>query len=445
VVIERTPGVTVRLDATRAAAGKRAWGVFVDVMLDGKRLARTHFFPTEAEANVMYTAAVAEVRRLREEVERQAALTKALAVPALPEAPKGTVLFEPLARRWLKEHIAPPRKSPNTWENYERLLRLHLFPIMRTWPVTDQVMGTMRLTDVLRDTLAVTTPEKEGLSLSNRVACQRCLSSFFGWARTKLPPGQLLTNPAAGIEPQHLRRDDELKVKLRQEPNPMTRVQVEAFLTWQKEHHPDLWPFFVWLVDEGSRQGEVSAIEWDQIFLAQGKAYILQTFSYAQRRWERKQAGAKRGEVCEGLGQKETKTHRTDQYIDLSDRVREMLPLVKAGNLEAWMKRGRYGKEPKHVFLNSELRPRRPDNALRDAFAEGCAALELVGQTGKPFTIHCLRDTFATLAILEQKLDLGWVALMLGHSSEETLKEHYYKWVRLVAANPLAGLKHGKS
>ena len=76
------------------------------------------------------------------------------------------------------------------------------------------------------------------------------------------------------------------------------------------------------------------------------------------------------------------------------------------------MKRGRPGKEKRHVFLNTKGEPRRPDEIVYRSFREGCDALKLVGQTGKRFTVHCLRDTFATLAILEGKA-LGWVSMMV--------------------------------
>ena len=70
-------------------------------------------------------------------------------------------------------------------------------------------------------------------------------------------------------------------------------------------------------------------------------------------------------------------------------------------------------------------------------FREACEANKLVGQTGRKFTPHCLRDTFATLKILQGKHP-GWVAMMLGHETETTTRERYYKWIRLVEENPLA-------
>jgi integrase len=422
MIARRVRGVHLRFDGKR----QLPWGLFIDVTINGKRYAPTKFFATEAEAERCYPAAAEEVARLRIEAANEAQLRKAL-VTELPTAPKGTVLFETLATRWLEEEIRPPRRTAATYRNYKGLLDRHLLPIMRTWPVTDDVMSKKRLKDVLRDQLY-----DKGLSLSMRVACQRCLSAFFSWALTELPPKQLQVNFAYKLGSQ-LRNDDEIAIQLRQEPNPMTRAQVEAFLAWQQEHQPQLWELFVWLADEGSRIGEACALKWSNI--DGDKAHIVEAFSSSERWMERR-----RGKE-DGLGEKDTKTHRTNQYIDLTDRVVEMLPKLKARTLEEWMKRGRYGKEPQHVFVNSKGRARRPDKTVYAAFRQACDDLNLRGQTGKKFTIHCLRDTFATLAILEKRLALGWVALMLGHATEETLKKHYFRWVRLVEANPLAGIK----
>jgi integrase len=438
----RVPGITLRFDPKRAAG--LGWGVFVDVRLNGKRHSPSKFFATEEEAERAYRIAAATVAAMRAEVEQDARLKQALAVPPLPQAPKGTVLFETMAKDWLEKTIKPPRRTASTYRGYKGLLERHLFPIMRSWPVNAEVMKPLRLTDVLREDLY-----KKGVSLSTRVACQRCLSAFFVWAKKQLPAELPYDNPALKLAID-LRMDAEITIRLRQEPNPMTRVQVEDFLAWIKDHYRELWEFFVWLADAGSRVGEVSALKWEHIDVQRGKAHIIDAFSYAHLWWERQQGNADgRGENAATIrtapprkksqadGEKDTKTHRSNQYIDLSDRVVEMLPDLKTRNLEAWMAVGRPGKEPEHVFLNSKLRPRRPDSKLYKAFRAACDTLGLVGQTGEPFTVHCLRDTFATLAILEGKLDLGWVALMLGHATEETLKKHYFKYVRLVADNPL--------
>jgi len=425
----RVIGVTVRHEPKRALP----WGLYVDARIGGERVSGTKFFATEAEAEAQYPVAAADITRRRTQAEQQAALQKALNVPVLPEAPRGKVLFETLTTKWLDEYVKESFTAA-TYRNYKGLLDRYLLPIMRSWPVDDRTMEKTRIKFVLREQLY-----KAGVPLPTRRACQRCLSACFNWIESELPGGLLTRNPASKLG-KFLRQKDEKHVILKPQPNPMTRVQVEAFLTWQEQHYPELADLFLWLADEGSRIGEVCALKWAHLkldTLDRGKANIVEAFSSATR-WQERQDGDERG-----LGEKDTKTHRTDQWIDLTRRVVVRMRARKAANLEAWMARGRYGKEPVHCFLTRDLLPRRPDKKLYRAFREGCDALQLRGETGKPFTIHCLRDTFASLALLEGKA-LGEVSMMLGHANVKTTQDHYVKWLRLADRNIFDVAKGGE-
>ena len=123
-----------------------------------------------------------------------------------------------------------------------------------------------------------------------------------------------------------------------------------------------------------------------------------------------------------------------EQWIDSPALVLALRDLHADQRKEAF----RCGRPvPHHVFVNTAGEPQRPDGMMRDVFREACTALKLRGQTGRAFTPHCLRDSFATGHLMAGK-DVGWVAMMLGHASEETTLRYYYKWVRQAAANPLA-------
>lgn len=427
-MIARVVGVTIRCEPKRPLP----WGLYVDTRINGERVSGTRFFATEAEAEAQYPVAAAEIQRRRDDAEHQARLKAALnAPPELPTAPRGTVLFETVARRWLTEHVKEMCAAA-TYRNYKRLLDAHLLPVMRTWPVADATMTGARIKDVLKVQLFA-----RGVPLPTRLACHACLSALFSWAKGELLPVTLTRNPAEGLG-MFIRDKTEKHVQLKQAANPMTRVQVEAFLTWQETNRPELYPLFVWLADEGSRVGEACALKWTVLDLDNGKGHVVAAFSASQL-WAERQAGDERG-----LGEKDTKTHRSDQYVDLSDRVVEVYGKLKATNREAWLKRGRRPiQEPVHCLLTRDGTPRRPDKIVYAAFRAGCDALGLKGQTGEPFTIHCLRDTFATLSLLEGK-PLGWVSMMLGHADTETTRRHYVKWIRLAEVNPLSTKKQGR-
>ena len=61
---------------------------------------------------------------------------------------------------------------------------------MRTWPVHDETLTAARIKDVLKVQLV-----KAAVTLPTRLACQACLSAFFSWAISELPP--------AAVHPQH--------------------------------------------------------------------------------------------------------------------------------------------------------------------------------------------------------------------------------------------------
>lgn len=429
----RVVGVTIRQEAHRR---QLSWGLFVDTHVGGDRVVGSKFFATEAEAEAQYPAAAADVTRRRTEHADALRLKAALNVPALPQAPKGTVLFETLVHRWLNERVKP-QQAASTYIGYEGLMRNHLLPIMRTWPVSDTVIDRNRVKLVLRDEL-----RRTGRSVKTRRAAQRCLVGFFKWALTEVP-AQLRFNPASGLlnEIRHTTEmlGDGLVADPDKEPNPMTRVQVEAFLKWQQEHYPQFYELFLFLVDGGVRVGEAAALKVDRLDLERGKAHIVQTFSGAKRKLELEAEKTQR-KGLDGRGEKMTKTRQRYQFIDLSDRVIAALAALRSRHLEAWLKRGRHGKEPQHVFLNSRLQPRRPDKIVYRAFRAGCNALQLKGESGEPFTIHALRATFITLSLLEGR-SVGWVVSMVGHKDETTLRRFYLKWIRLTEENPLAGVK----
>ena len=444
-MVDRVPGISIRFEPGRAATGL-AYGVFISVMINGQRYRPSKFFATLDQAVAHYPLAAKEVAKLRAEKEEDAKRRQALNVPELPKAPKGCTLFETGARDWLKLQVKE-MNDPGTYKFYRDLLEKHLFPIMRTWPVTDEVMTLQRVRGVLKDDLFA-----KGLSLKRRDACRACLSAYFGWAIVTLPAGQLTRNPLkppgepAGKKGRgyslYLRNPAEKHEQLKKTPNPMTTGQYEAALAWWQEHRPRFYLWFLIQGDVGPRVAEVSALKVDHLKLDQRvpQAHICQTFSSPKRWLELQDDERSKGLPEPTAGEKGTKTHRLNQYVDLSERVVTALKAERKITLARWMSAGRPGHEPRHVFINDDdLLPRRPGKKVYEAFRAACDALQLRGADGRPFVQGDLRDTFATLAILRGE-HIGWVANQMG-DDEGTVREHYYKWVRVMDASPFAGAK----
>ena len=426
---------------------KLSWGVITDVQIDNERFSPSSFWETENEADIAFDTAVIVLAQKRAEAQARKEAGQVKQAP-LPAAPKGTELFETLANKWLETRVRA-RKRASTYRGWRNNMHLHLFPHMRTWPVTQAWMTPERLTTVLGPTL-----RQQGRTVETRKACHRCLSAFFKWVVVAGAPSQFPSriNPMTGLLDEIVQNDELAEVRKKrkeQTPNPMTKTQVEWFLGWQQTHYPELYELWLWQAYQGTRIGEAVALKWDHIEtfderngFKDGKAHIQETFSDAQL-WLDRLNG------LEGtLGETETKTGNLHQYIDLHPLVGEALFGLRARNGEAWLKSPHgYGKRPAHVFLNSKFRPRRKDKKLPHSFHAACNAMKAaartlpelkdgVGPTGKHFTIHCLRDTFVTLSILGGK-DYFWVANQIGHSNIDTLKKHYLKWVRLVDENPM--------
>ena len=94
-------GVTLRFDPKR----KLPWGVWIEAIIAGKERRGAKFFATEAEGLIAYAAASEEVAKLRAEAEEDERRKRALAIPPLPIAPRGVVLFEPFIETWLNLHV----------------------------------------------------------------------------------------------------------------------------------------------------------------------------------------------------------------------------------------------------------------------------------------------------------------------------------------------------
>ena len=430
--IELPKGVSIRHHAKRAAAGHLPWGVHIELMVKGERIRAAEFYATENEAVASSAGAVIAMQEMRDaawkRAEAAAPVVEApvtdLALPVPDVASDFPDLLGPAAELWMK-HVRRHNEA-STRRSYAHSLKF-ITPRIGAWPLANITSNSCL---AFYDDLAKTA----GMPLKARRRVHACLSALFSWVRVQ--SGTTLThNPALGLGDQ-IRTEHEKHVALRPDPNPMTPDQAKAFLAWIYEHRRAWYSFFLFLHDTGVRIGEACALQWDSVHLDAGTAHIVESISPSQAQDEREAASALHeakqpitGALLHCYGLKPTKTHRENQWIDLSDDVVTQLRADQGTAREHWFARGR--PQPTFVWTTRNGDPRRPDGKAGTVFGEARDALKLKGERGRSFTIHDLRDTFATTHLLLDPDSLGWVSQMLGQPQETTTKERYYRWVEI--------------
>jgi integrase len=421
-------GVNLRLDHTKAAKGHAAYGVFVATTIGAKFHEGARFFRDLADAERQFAAVSRELATLREDEQQRQAIRDQM--PPLPPAPKGTILFETFAQSWLKLYVTP-HLSAASRRSYASLLDTHLLPIMRAWPMDEQTMTQERILDYVLTPLA-----RQGLSLAQRRHLRACLSSAFTWACTRSEYA-MKVNPAKGIGLLIPTEAERRRRPAKHEPNPMTPEQAAAYLAWFHTHARRWWEFVLFLHDTGVRVGEASALKWDRLTLAARQAWIVDAFSASERTrcLEAGEDPTRARDDGSWPGEKDTKTHRADQYIELTEDLTIALEDLQATQRAYSFKAGH--RQPVHCFTTNRGTPRRPDGDLQRCHDAACDDLDLRGEKGQAFTIHNLRDTFATTHILKGT-DIGWVSRNLGHADEQTTRRYYYRWMRLAEGGNVA-------
>jgi integrase len=357
----------------------KPWGAFWREYKPGvtpRKQAR--FFDTQDEAERFKAAFLAELDKPTAHEQLEAATP----------ARRGT-LGAYLAD-WLRDAVKPHRTA-STYRSYEQLVRLHISPKIGTWKWAD--VGSVKVRQFYEDLFTAKA------TLATRKHVHSCLSSAFGQA----VEDELIThNPCLKLG-RRLRHKGERD--LNPEPNPFTREDAATFLADVAAHEPEWVEYFQFLHDTGVRVGEVAALKWEHVDLDGQRAKIEWSFSPSD--------GADTA----------PKTHRR-RWVDLSDLVVDQLRAWRTRQREWWLKRGRVGKAPSYVFTNRRGSPRRQDGNMRRVFDR------LIARTGLPsHTPHDLRDTFATTHLTDNFAKLPWVSRQLGHESERTTVEHYYRFL----------------
>lgn len=289
---------------------------------------------------------------------------------------------------WLEEAKATVR--PGTWRSYERIVRCHLVPelgkvrLMRLEPEHVHAMMGRKLA--------------AGQSAANvakmRVVLRRALT-------VAMYHGKVYRNVAAMTQPPKVRRYD---------PNPLTGEDLGRFLA-AIDGDPMEAAYVVELTT-GLRVGELLGLQWQDLDLDRGRAYV-------RRQIQREKA--------RGLVVSDPKTSLSRRVVELRPAAVDALRAHRRAQATARLQLGTgwVGSSlGEFVFTTALGTPVDPSNFTRRSFKP---ALRRAGLPDRRF--HDLRVSFGSLLIEAGEDNLKVISELLGHSTI-TLTANTYLRVR---------------
>ncbi|MFH1102451.1 MAG: site-specific integrase [Pseudomonadota bacterium] len=278
-------------------------------------------------------------------------------------------VFKDYAQQWLEGYVRPLRK-PSTCERYEQAMK-HILPLIGNKPMDQITKGDVR--DVLLSIY------RQGLSNSTVSIARDVISGPFGHA---VDAEMLQVNPAIGILKRlNLERQKRLSVE------PLTRDEVDLFLTTCQNRYPEYYEFFLCAFRTGMRLGELIALHWGDIDF-NGK-FIVVRRSY------------RRGLVDT------TKTGK-ERRVDMSDQLEAALRSLLTRRKREALSMGK--GEPVEIVFH-QAGDYLPQNSVRNFFKR---VLRKAGL--REIRIHDMRHTFASLLLSNGESPV-YVKEQLGHSS----------------------------
>lgn len=292
-------------------------------------------------------------------------------------AVKAGLTLKAYAETWL-EHIQHTRK-PSTHEDYAKRLTHDIYPLL----------GSLDLHDITRERVKAVAfagfkQHQAPKTVQNTL---RVLSSLLSHAKedglihenTALRPGRILP-----------------KISKRREVHPLTREELATFLAVTKEKAPRLAPLFLCAARTGLRQGELLALQWDDVNVAGRFLEVRRSITH---------------------GAMTTPKSGESRRVDLSRELTETLRALEIDRHLETITRG-CEETPAWIFCDEQGRMFH-HNVVRKAFH---ALLKAAGVRRVRF--HDLRHTFASL-LLQNGESPVYVKEQMGHSSIQVTVDLY--------------------
>lgn len=294
------------------------------------------------------------------------------------EREQTTPAFRTYAEAWLNDYVKPLRR-PGTLERYDCILRRYITPVLKEKPIGEIGKGDIR--DILLSIY------RKGLSRSTVCVARDVLSGLFNYA---VDDEIIAVNPVAGLT-RRLNMDRE-----RDEIEPFTREEVDAFLSAAQSYRPDYYPLFLTAFRTGIRLGELLALEWADIDFRGHFIFIRKSF--------------KRGKISQ------TKTGKR-RRVDMSDQLEATLKGLLVRRKKEALKRGK--GEPFSFLFHEKGGAPLSQNTVRNVFKA------LLGKAGmRSARIHDMRHTFASLLLSDGESPV-YVKEQLGHASIQMTVDIY--------------------
>ena len=293
------------------------------------------------------------------------------------DRPQTSVTLDAYVETFL-ERIEQTRKH-TTHADYRKIFDHYVFPVFRG-------QDLQQITREKVKAFAVGCLQR-GLSAKTVQNIIRTLSSLFSHA---LEDNLIIANPA-------LRPGKFLpKISKRRSINPLTREELALFLAHTKTVAPSLYPAFLCAARTGLRQGELLALQWEDVNFAGRFVEIRRNFTHG------KMTTPKSGE---------------SRRVDLSRELTATLETLQLDRQYETAARG-WKEIPPWVFCNEKGQPLN-QNRIRLKFFR-----LLKGAGVRQVRFHDLRHSFASL-LLQNGESPVYVKDQMGHSSIQVTVDLY--------------------
>ena len=323
-----------------------------------------------------------------------------------PEQPLETRTFQEYGNWWL-ENVAKGSIKTSTYQEYEAVLRNHVYP----------TLGGVQFIEVRRPMVRelITAKKKEGLAQST---IRNIAAPVRGMYNQAIEDGITEKNPAARIGKLNKQSKDKPKKRI----DPLTRVEVAELLKTAREGKHSHWhPLLLCACRTGARMGELIALKGIDIDFKGGFVHVQRNLS--------------RGKIS---ATKNGKDRRVDMSTMLADTLEELLAKRRAEALREEMKKPAEERCDAAAVVNAVMDNwlfQTPGVVKKNGQVIRSTQLEpsnlrkmfnriLVDAGLRRVRFHDLRHTFASL-LLQNGESLTYVKDQMGHSSIQVTVDIY--------------------